>query len=394
MKNANKKKWSEMTKKERVIRVLGLVVRLLALVSVLALTIGLWVSARRSVRPMTASALTFDSISPSLRSSVDVDSSSSRSSVDIGGGVGLGELRVCSNSGYFVIDNPLRSISSVSANLLSFETAFKSASYSSSRGFFPLGIYFYTDFQSNGGVIYTWCYLIGFNYGANGVIQYLYTSSGVDDNSDLPPSSIVVPSSTSWDTDNRSSFADYLYTLHYTTSDTDSLYLYIPLYVTSAIQDYNVTSFCEYVFGGVRPQYTTSDLGSYQQGYSAGYSSGFTSGASVSQSDAYNLGYSAGSSSGFDSGYNRGLAVSSTESYNSGFSAGQSEGYQNGYSEGLSDGQSADKDVNLDWVISSVSGLFDIKLGTGDNALTFGDIVFTMVSISIFGGVLKLFFGG
>lgn len=375
MKNANKKKWSEMSKKERFWKVFGLVVRLLALFAVLALTISLWVSARRSFSPMTASALTSDVDSPSLRSAVDVGSDS-----------GLGELFVCGNSGYFSIENPFKNTSyngspTVADNLLSFETAFKGSTYSTPGGFYPLGIYFYTDYNFNGDVYYTWTYLIGFNYGSNGIIRYLYITSG-QQFVDSPPTSFIFTISSSWTSSTRSDFVSFLDAVHFANTDSDSLYVYIPLYVTSSVQNYTVTSFCDSVLGGISPEYSSSSSSdsSYQLGYTAGYNAASSGGVSYQR--------------GYDAGFEAGLSSSSNSSYNSGYSEGQSAGYDSGYSDGLSAGQRADKNVNLDWVISSVGGLFDIKMGTGANALTFGDIVFTMVSISIFGAVLKLFFGG
>lgn len=96
----------------------------------------------------------------------------------------------------------------------------------------------------------------------------------------------------------------------------------------------------------------------------------------------YEEGYKNGNADGYNSGYNRGQEVG----YNAGYTQGKEAGYNQGYKDGTEGNE-----ITYSWLVSIANELFDTKVfGT----FTLGNLVFTMLAISVFGGLLKLFFGG
>ena len=86
---------------------------------------------------------------------------------------------------------------------------------------------------------------------------------------------------------------------------------------------------------------------------------------------------------GYAQGYADGNAYGSETGYQNGYDAG--------YAEGEKAGESATNNFSFSWLINFASGLFGINVFGG---FTLGDLVYTMLAIAIFGGILKLFFGG
>lgn len=79
------------------------------------------------------------------------------------------------------------------------------------------------------------------------------------------------------------------------------------------------------------------------------------------------------------------------DGFNAGYQVGQSTGYDSGYNAGFNAGQSSTNNLSMSWLVSFANGIFDTQVFGN---FTLGNLVFTMLAIAVFGGLLKLFFGG
>lgn len=98
-------------------------------------------------------------------------------------------------------------------------------------------------------------------------------------------------------------------------------------------------------------------------------------GVTISSSEVYNLGYSTGYTTGVTDGHNEG--------YDDGYEVGYTSGYQAGF-------QSNGSAFDFGWIEDFGNGFFNIRFGN----LTMGTIIIVMLSLSVFGAVLKFFLGG
>ncbi|MCH5202919.1 MAG: hypothetical protein J1F17_06905 [Oscillospiraceae bacterium] len=90
-----------------------------------------------------------------------------------------------------------------------------------------------------------------------------------------------------------------------------------------------------------------------------------------------------------DSSYEAGYQSGFYEGYNYGEEQGMKQGFDNGYSEALRDTDT--KNISLKWLVQFANTLMSTNI-LGNFSM--GDLVFTMLAIAVFGGILKLFFGG
>lgn len=88
-----------------------------------------------------------------------------------------------------------------------------------------------------------------------------------------------------------------------------------------------------------------------------------------------------------ETGYYEGYA----EGFQNGYEQGNNEGYQTGFNQGYGQAVADNQTFNLDWLVNFANGFFNVQ---AIGKFTMGELVFTMLTIAVFGGLLKLFFGG
>lgn len=118
----------------------------------------------------------------------------------------------------------------------------------------------------------------------------------------------------------------------------------------------------------------------------------YTSSFVLSSSSALNMSINYVSSSAPQYG----LSSYST-GWNDGYTQGQNEGYNSGYSEGYYAGASSvsPNEITFGWLVRSVDSVLSYPIFGGANAgFTLGSLLVVGLCLSVFGGLLKLFFGG